>query len=95
MEQLYGVAVVPLLIGLMELIKGAGLNPKYAGLVAWCLGVGLALAYGLTEAGWTALQCIVIGSAIGLSASGLYSGVKNTREAIAANTPQDGSDIDG
>jgi hypothetical protein len=92
MEQLYGVAVVPLLLALMEIVKGAGLNPKYAGLVSWALGVALAFAYGLTEAGWTILQCSVIGSAIGLSASGLYSGVKNTSQAMAERAPQDGSD---
>lgn len=76
---LYGVAIVPLIIALVQLTKGI-VNPKYAGVLAWVIGVAIGLAYGLTEAGWTALQSIVVGSALGLTAAGLYSTQKNVRD---------------
>jgi hypothetical protein len=79
-QVMYGVAVVPLIIAAVGLAKQAGLPGKYAGLVSWGLGVGVAFAYGLTEAGWNVLQCIIIGSALGLTAAGLYSTQKNARE---------------
>jgi len=78
--ELYGVLVVPLLIAFVQLLKTTGLPAKFAGLVSWVVGVAVVLAYGLTEAGWTILQCVIIGSALGLSAAGLYSTQKNARE---------------
>lgn len=80
MEELYGVFVVPLIIGIVALFKQAGLNQKYAGIISWLFGLAIGLAYGLTEGGWTLLQCIVVGSMLGLSASGLYSTQKNARK---------------
>lgn len=78
--EIYGVLLVPIIIGVVQLFKMAGLAPRFAGLVALALGLIIALAYGLTEAGWTLFQCLIIGAALGLSASGLYSTQKNVRE---------------
>ncbi len=80
MDELYGVAIVPLIIGMVSLINQLGINKKYAGLVAWVIGLALGLAYGLTEGGWSVLESIIIGSAVGLSATGLYSAQKNVRQ---------------
>lgn len=93
MEQLYGVAIVPLLVAIVELLKRTGMNGKYAGILSLALGVGVGLAYGLTEGGWTILQSLVVGAGIGLSASGLYSSVKSTNEAVISRGPQDGGDL--
>lgn len=81
METLYGVGVVPLLIAIIALLKGIIPEEahKYMGLVAWVLGLALAFAYGYQE-GWQPLQCVIMGSAVGLSAAGLYSTQKNARE---------------
>ncbi|MCG8402698.1 MAG: hypothetical protein MJA84_14080 [Firmicutes bacterium] len=79
-ESMYGVMVVPLIIGLVALFVGAGLPKKWGGLLALGVGLLIGVAYGLTEAGWTILQSLIIGAALGLSASGLYSTQKNVRE---------------
>lgn len=80
--QMYGVLVVPIIMGIVQLIKNAGLNPRYLGLVAWVLGVLVGLGFGLSEAQWSILQSLIVGSALGLSASGLYSTQKNVRQTI-------------
>lgn len=77
---MYGVAIVPLIIAAVGLIKQAGLPSKYAGLAAWALGLTISFAYGCTDGGWSLLQCGIIGSALGLTAAGLYSTQKNARE---------------
>ena len=70
-------AQVALIIGIAELIKKAGMNSKFIPLVDVGLGLvsgicvyGLALGYG-----W--VNGILLGLALGLSACGLFSGVKN------------------
>lgn len=70
-------AQVALIIGLAELVKKAGMNSKYIPLVDVVLGLvsgicvyGLALGYGMVNG-------ILLGLALGLSACGLFSGVKN------------------
>lgn len=80
-EQLYGVAIVPLIIAIVSLLKDVVPEKlhKYMGLVAWALGLAIAFAYGVME-NWEVLQCLIVGTAIGLSAAGLYSTQKNARE---------------
>lgn len=70
-------AQVALIIGIAELIKRAGMNSKFIPLVDVGLGLvsgicvyGLALGYG-----W--VNGILLGLALGLSACGLFSGIKN------------------
>ena len=82
---MYGVAIVPLIIGAVGLTKQAGLPSKYAGLVAWALGLIVSFAYGCTDGGWSLVQCGIIGSALGLTAAGLYSTQKNARESDIEN----------
>lgn len=72
-----GIAIIPLLIGILEVFKKLGLKEKYVPVVSVVLGMGLGvslfssgdLKMGLTQ-----------GVFIGLSAVGLYSGTKNTLE---------------
>ena len=78
-QVIYGVAVVPLIIAAVALAKQVGLPQKFGGVVAWGLGVGTGLAYGPAE-GWGVAQCVLVGSALGLTAAGLYSTQKNARE---------------
>lgn len=72
-----GIAIIPLLIGVLETIKKAGLDNKYVPVISIILGMimGIILfSNGDLAAG------IVQGIFIGLSAVGLYSGTKNTIE---------------
>ena len=72
---IYGVVIVPLIIGLVQLVKGLDMLPvKYAPLLA--LLFGLAAGALLHFGDWP--QAVVVGLALGLSAVGLYSGAKNT-----------------
>ncbi|MGI6357172.1 MAG: hypothetical protein ACOX2K_00500 [Bacillota bacterium] len=67
-----GVALVPLIIGLVEVAKRVGLSTKLSPLLSLLLGLGAGfLLYGSNLS-----QAIITGAMIGLSASGLYSGAK-------------------
>jgi len=68
-SELYGVAVVPLIIAAVQVAKSLGLPNKYAALVAW--GLGLAVGFAVFQTAY--LEAIIVGSALGLSAAGLYS----------------------
>lgn len=63
--------LVPVVLGLVQAIKMAGLSSKYAPLFSLILGV--VLTVGLSTADFAA---IIQGLAVGLSASGLFSGGK-------------------
>lgn len=71
-QLLYGVAVVPAVIGLTQIAKTAGLPTQFAPVIAVILGIlaGLAEMYG---AQWPIIQTIVVGVGLGLSSVGLYS----------------------
>lgn len=68
------VVLVPLIIGILEVIKKLGLVPKYIPVVSVVLGVisGFALN-GFTNP----VESAYTGIAVGLAAVGLYSGTKN------------------
>ena len=69
-----GIAIVPLIIGLSEVIKRIGFNQKFIPVVNLILG----LAAGIFFLNPEDLKAgIIQGIFIGLSASGLYSGTKN------------------
>ena len=72
-----GIAIVPLLIGLLEVFKKLGLNDKYVPIFSVILGIGTGIALFADEDLATG---IIQGIFIGLSAVGLYSGTKNTLE---------------
>ena len=69
------VAIVPVILGLVQVAKQVGLPSKFAPLVSIALGVGLVA---LTGASWQA--DIVQGIIAGLAASGLWSSGKSTFE---------------
>lgn len=67
----YGVGLIPLLVGLVEVVKRIGLPSKFAPLVS--VALGLILGFMVYS---DPTQAILVGIAFGLSASGLYSGGK-------------------
>lgn len=70
-----GIAIVPLLIGVLEVFKKVGLKEKFIPICSLVLGIGVGIS--LADTG-DILSGIVQGLFIGLSAVGLYSGTKST-----------------
>ena len=77
--QVYDVAIIPLIIGVTELVKKLGLPNKFAALLSAVLGVVIGLVYVAPE---NPLEGVLVGLSMGLAASGLYSGTKNTVEGV-------------
>lgn len=77
--EIYDIAIIPLIIGVTELVKRLGLPDKFAALFSTVLGVVIGLVYVAPE---NPPKAILVGLSMGLAASGLYSGVKNTVEGI-------------
>ena len=74
--------VTAVVIGLSEGIKRAGVNPKFIPVVNLLLGIAGGCIYVSPE---NIKAGIFAGIIIGLSASGLYSGVKNVTAGIKGN----------
>ncbi|MDD3704872.1 MAG: hypothetical protein PHC45_02225 [Clostridiaceae bacterium] len=74
--------VVPVIISLIQIAKGLGLPKKFSALAALVIGVIFGVFF-------LEPRCIKMGIfkgiVYGLSASGLYSGTKNTFEQINLN----------
>jgi hypothetical protein len=84
MEEIAGVASVPLIMGLVEVAKGMGLSPRWAPAVSLGLGLALSLGYRAAldvPAGAEWAQAVLSGLALGLAASGLYSGARTMAHA--------------
>lgn len=71
---------VALIIGVAQLVKNLGLNAKYIPLVDVLLGLVSGLVVYGHEMKLGLLRGVMIGLAIGLSACGLFSGIKNIVE---------------
>jgi hypothetical protein len=97
-QLLYGIAVVPTIVGLVQVSKNAGLPSNLAPAAAVALGIlaglaewaptGQAIGQTLTVS-WP--QAVVLGISFGLSATGLYSGGQTTLSAVRnsrTNAPQ-------
>ena len=74
-----GIAIIPLLIGILEVFKKLGVNQKIIPVISLILGIGIGIAL---FAGGDMKTGIIQGVYIGLSAVGLYSGTKNTVEGM-------------
>lgn len=78
--EVYDVAIVPLILGMVELAKKLGLSTKYCALLSAILGIVIGIVYVAPE---NLLEGILVGLSLGLAASGLYSGSKNAYQDIA------------
>lgn len=76
---IYDVALIPLIIGLIQMAKGLGLPTKLSPVLGIVLGIVAGTVYVYPD---DLKGGILIGIMIGLSTTGLYSGTKNTVEAI-------------
>lgn len=69
------IAVIPVIVGLVEVVKSLGLDSKYAPVVSLVMGIGLV---SLTGVVWQA--ALLQGIISGLAASGLFSSAKRALE---------------
>lgn len=77
--EIYDVAIIPLIVGITELFKMLGLPTKFAAVAAVISGVVIGIVY---VAPGDIAKGVLVGLSLGLAASGLYSGVKNTVEGV-------------
>ncbi len=69
--------LVPLVVGVVQLIKEAGLPSKYAGVLSVLIGIGAEfLVVGTVVASPSVGITTLLGVIVGLAASGLWSGTK-------------------
>ncbi len=73
---------IPVMIGLAKIAQLVMLPKKWTPI--WNLVIGLAIAIIYVSPG-NIKMAIMVGIMLGLSASGLYSGVKNTTQAVRVN----------
>ncbi len=71
-----GIPAVVLIIGISSMLTNLGVNKKIIPIINLILGLGAGIALNFPDI----MQGVFVGLAVGLSASGLYSGVKNTIE---------------
>ena len=70
--EFFQLVIIPIIIGIVEVFKRAGLPNKYSPVVSLLLGVIFGILYVQPL-----LNGIIVGLMVGLSATGLYSGSKN------------------
>lgn len=68
-----------IILGLIQICKGLGLNKKWSPVIALVLGI---FFVGSLHYGWS--RTLIVGIITGLSAVGLFSGTKNLKEAVQA-----------
>lgn len=71
----YGIAIIPIIVGLIQVVKKFGLPSKLAPLVSLLLGMIAGFVYLAPD---NPKKAILYGLVAGLSAVGLYSGGKST-----------------
>lgn len=76
MTEAWGVLLVPLIVGLVEVAKRSGLPVRWAPLLAVALGLGVA---GVVSYRRELGPALLWGLALGLAACGLYSGARTVR----------------
>jgi len=76
------VAVVPVIVAVVQALKMLNIPNKYSPILS--IGVGVIVGFLFRHESQDITQTILAGVLYGLSASGLYSGVKSTTETIKA-----------
>lgn len=75
MDEAIRMMIIPVLVGVVEVVKKAGLDTRYVPALSLLLGAAVSVALeGIT------VPAVLQGLMYGLSACGLYSGTKATLE---------------
>lgn len=77
--EIYDVALIPLIVGVVQLCKIVGLPVKFAAVVSVLLGIAVGMFYLAPD---DLAKGLLLGASLGLAASGLYSTTKNTIEGV-------------
>lgn len=91
---LFGVAAVPSIVGLVQVLKEMGLPGRFAPGASVLLGILAGVGQVFASAGGTngtIAQAVVTGIALGLSASGLYSGATTVVARLTDSSSTDSS----
>lgn len=83
---LFGVTIVPAIVGLVQVCKDAGLPPRFAPAVAVGFGIVAGVAQVLT-ARFPLMGGVALGVSFGLSAAGLYDTARTVFPTFAAGPP--------
>lgn len=71
------IGTLAIIIGIAEVIKRLGLDSKYIPLIDLALGLIAGISIYTAHLGYAPIEGIVVGIALGLSACGTFSGIKN------------------
>lgn len=71
------VVQIALIMGLAEVLKKMGMPKKYIPMFDLVFGIVASIIIYSIGMGYTIIEGIVLGTALGLSACGLFSGIKN------------------
>lgn len=74
------IAQIGLICGIAEVFKKFGVNKKFIPLIDIVFGLLSGLCVYTGAMGYSIIEGTVLGIALGLSACGLFSGIKNTLE---------------
>jgi hypothetical protein len=77
MFEFYQFVVIPIIIGIVEVVKRTGLPKKFSPLVS--LALGLFFGFVFLD---TFKESLIVGLIVGLAASGLYSGSKSLNQVV-------------
>lgn len=77
MLEFHNIAFIPLILGVVEVFKGVGLPKRFLPLLSLSLGILAGIFYVYPD---DLRSGVIVGIVYGLSASGLYSGTKNSLE---------------
>jgi hypothetical protein len=72
---IYGLSLVPIVIGLVQVFRGFGVPTQFLPLTSIFLGILLGVIY-VAPDDWK--KGILVGIWVGLGATGMHSGIKNT-----------------
>lgn len=79
MPEISFAVLIASVIGLVQVVKMIGLSDKFAPLLS--IGFGIALSF-ISQIGTTTPDKLLLGIIVGLSSVGLWSGTKNTIQAL-------------
>lgn len=71
------VAQIAIIMAIAEIIKKLGMNSKYIPVIDLALGLIFGLVIYTAEMNYSPVEGILVGLALGLSACGAFSGIKN------------------
>ncbi len=77
--EVYNVALIPVIVGLVSVATAVGFPRSWAPAAAIVLGVAAGVSYVAPE---NLAQGVLVGTTLGLSAVGLYSGAKNGMQRL-------------